>query len=270
LTEDTREVGLAPIPLPTCMNALIAGYEWARDTVGKSGGTAYRLHRPGSPTLHLKYGQGTLASDITEEMVRLRWLVGRVPAPEVRHFVASAGKAWLLMAALPGKSARQLLEGKGTDQGAVVDAMAGFLRRFHSLRVEECPFNSGSRHRLFLARKRLDAGLVSVQGFDEERAGSTAEQVWDEMISLVPKASESVITHGDLSLDNVLIEDNHVVGIIDVARMGSADRYQDLAILWNCLGDFEAALQERLFVSYGIASPDMRSLRFHVLLDEFF
>jgi len=270
LTEDTREVAVAPIPLPACMNELIAGFEWTRDTVGKSGGTVYQLHRSGSSRLYLKYGQGALASDITDEMVRLRWLAGRAPAPEVRHFVVSGGKAWLLMAALPGKTGRQLLTEKGTDQGVVVDAMARFLRVIHSLRVEDCPFNNSHRHRLSLARERLNAGLVSVQGFDEKRAGSTAEQVWSEMISLVPNTSESVITHGDLSLDNVLIEDNHVVGIIDVARMGSADRYQDLATLWNCLGDFDAALQERLLVSYGIASPDMRRLRFHVLLDEFF
>jgi hypothetical protein len=67
-----------------------------------------------------------------------------------------------------------------------------------------------------------------------------------------------------------LPEDGHVSDVIDVARAGAADRYQEFAILWNCLGDFDTKLQKRLFVSYGITVPDERKLRFHVSLDEFF
>jgi aminoglycoside 3'-phosphotransferase-1 len=61
-----------------------------------------------------------------------------------------------------------------------------------------------------------------------------------------------------------------VVGCIDVGRGGIADRYQDLAILWNCLGEFDGELQARLFQRYGIAEPDRRKLAFHLMLDEMF
>jgi len=33
-----------------------------------------------------------------------------------------------------------------------------------------------------------------------------------------------VVTHGDLSLDNILLQEGKVVGVIDVARVGIADR----------------------------------------------
>jgi aminoglycoside phosphotransferase len=59
-------------------------------------------------------------------------------------------------------------------------------------------------------------------------------------------------------------------GCIDVGRVGIADRYQDLAILWNCLGEFSPSLQKRLFQKYGIDNPDMNKLQFHLMLDEFF
>ncbi len=55
-----------------------------------------------------------------------------------------------------------------------------------------------------------------------------------------------------------------------VGRVGIADRYQDLAILWNCLGEFSPSLQKRLFQKYGIDNPDMNKLQFHLMLDEFF
>ncbi|MEE6076968.1 phosphotransferase, partial [Avibacterium paragallinarum] len=61
-----------------------------------------------------------------------------------------------------------------------------------------------------------------------------------------------------------------LIGCIDVGRVGIADRYQDLAILWNCLGEFSPSLQKRLFHKYGIDNPDMNKLQFHLMLDEFF
>jgi aminoglycoside 3'-phosphotransferase-1 len=79
-----------------------------------------------------------------------------------------------------------------------------------------------------------------------------------------------VVTHGDFSLDNILIADSVVSGCIDVGRAGLADRYQDIAILWNCLGDFGPHLQRRLLAALGEASGDRARIDFHVLLDELF
>lgn len=79
-----------------------------------------------------------------------------------------------------------------------------------------------------------------------------------------------MVTHGDFSLDNLMIREGEVTGCIDVGRMGVADRYQDLAILWNSLGEFGPELQARLLEQYGVEEPDQRRLRFHLLLDELF
>ncbi len=144
------------------------------------------------------------------------------------------------------------------------------MHRLHSIPVSECPFNSDHTLRLARAAARIDAGLVDVDDFDEERAGWTAERIWDEMQSLLPLSPDRVVTHGDFSLDNLLIHDGEVVGCIDVGWAGIADRYQDLAILWNCLGEVGPALQERLFRRYGIPEPDRRKLEFHLMLDELF
>ena len=71
-------------------------------------------------------------------------------------------------------------------------------------------------------------------------------------------------------LDNLIFDEGKLIGCIDVGRVGIADRYQDLAILWNCLGEFSPSLQKRLFQKYGIDNPDMNKLQFHLMLDEFF
>ena len=144
------------------------------------------------------------------------------------------------------------------------------MRRLHAIPVSECSFNSDHACRLARARERIEAGVVDVDDFDKEREGWTAEQVWEAMHRLLPLAPDPVVTHGDFSLDNLLIVEGKVVGCIDVGRAGIADRYQDLAVLWNCLEEFEPSLQERLVAQYGIADPDRRKLQFHILLDELF
>lgn len=42
------------------------------------------------------------------------------------------------------------------------------------------------------------------------------------------------------------------------AKVGMLDRYQDLAVLWNCLGEFVESLQNRLIEQYGVAEADER------------
>lgn len=64
--------------------------------------------------------------------------------------------------------------------------------------------------------------------------------------------------------------DDDVVGCIDAGRVGIADRYQDVALLWNSLGVLDASLQDRFLEQYGIADADDRKLQFHLLLDEIF
>jgi aminoglycoside 3'-phosphotransferase-1 len=271
MASDRREHAIAAIEVPASLALLVQDYSWARDTVGESGDAVYRLHRPaGGPDLYLKHGREGCARDLAGEMARLQWLGSQVPVPAVCYFEGSSDDAWLLMTALRGRTAYQLLK-DGPDGGeAVVDALAGFLRRFHAIPVEGCPFNSDHRLRLGEARWRLEAGLVDADDFDESRRGWTARQVWDETSGLPPLNFDAVVTHGDFSLDNIIIEAGVVVGCIDVGRAGIADRYQDVAILWRCLGDFGPALQARLISAYGIDILDQGRLRFHILLDELF
>lgn len=258
-------------PVPAGMSAALEGYAWARNTVGESGGVVYHLHgKPGTPDLFLKYGKDAFAGDLIDEMVRLRWLGDYVPTPAITQFAATADEAWLLMTALPGATAYQMLEDDPDGRMAVVDALAAFLRRLHAIPVSACPFNSDHGYRLRLARQRIDAGLVDEEDFDEEREGWTAEQVWKAMQDLLPFVPDPVVTHGDFSLDNLLMVDGDVVGCIDAGRVGIADRYQDIAILWNCLGEFDASLQDRFLAQYGVPEPDEGKLRFHLMLDELF
>ncbi len=268
---EIREITEEFPDLPEPMLKLVQGRVAKRNVVGMSGGTVYRLcGTAGESDLYLKQGRGKVATDITDEMVRLNWLRQYIPVPQVIAFTTQQDQAWLLMSALNGRTAYQRLTEEPEERPQIVDALASFLQRFHTIPARFCPFNSDHQFRLARAHQRLQAGLVDTDDFGAFYEGQSAQQVWDDITALLPLETETVVTHGDFSLDNILMDGNTVTGCIDTGRVGLADQYQDLAILWDCLGEFRPELQDRLFPAYGIKAPDPKRLRFHLGLDEFF
>ena len=204
-------------------------------------------------------------------MARLRWLAGHLPTATLLQFECTRSQAWLLTQAVPGQTAYEWLQQTPSRAPQIAAALAQVLTRLHALPVAHCPFQSPLEHRLTQAQARLEAGLIDANDFDEARQGWTAQQVLQELMRLKPAALDLVVSHGDYSLDNVLLDEQlRLTGLIDVGRLGVADRYQDLAILWNCLEEFGASAQRAFFSAYGIARPDKRRLDFHLCLDECF
>ncbi len=295
--DGAREVPSTAPVLPPSLAMRLGGAEWHRNLVGEAGATVHRLHRQGAPDLYLKHADadGDAALAITEEFARLQWLSGRWPVPAIEHFEATprdpsareasdgsdgSGKTWLLTRALPGRTAYEWLSDQPEHAPEIVAAIGRFLRRLHELPAFTCPFNARHELQLDLARQRLDAGLIDADDFDDERAGWTPQQVWEALQASLPLAEDPVVSHGDFSLDNLLMSaEGDVVGVIDLGRVGIADRYRDLAILSNCLDEFDPALRQTFFSAYGIGEPDApvglktldeRKLAFHLLLDECF
>ncbi len=257
-----------PIAFPDSVRSAVAEYAWTPATDGASGAVVYRLEAAGRPTLYLKHGAGRVSDDIAAEAARLDWLAGRLPVPRVRHFVRVPGQAYLLTEAVPGQNAYACLE-EHPDRGTeLVAELARFLRVVHALPLADCPFHAGHELQMADARRNVEAGRVNTEDFDEERQGWTPEEVWADMVSLLPLPSERVVTHGDFTLDNVLLVEGRVTGCIDVGRAGAADPYQDLAAMWNTLAEFGGELQRAFVRAYGIATPDPRRLHFHLCLGE--
>lgn len=259
-----------PAPLPQGLAAAIEGHAATRDAIGQSGGVIHRLDAPGRPALFLKQGTGLVVADIADEYARLRWLQGRLPVPRLVAFTEEEGAAWLLSESLAGTAAYRWLQENPARQADAVAGMALFLRRLHALPVASCPFDASLPLRLVAARANIDAGRVAEDEFDDARAGWSAEQVWAALQSLLPIEAERVVTHGDYSLDNIFLDEmGDVTGVIDLGRLGVADRYQDLAILLNCLDEFDAGLGAVLFETYD-ETPDPKRIEAHLLLDELF
>jgi aminoglycoside 3'-phosphotransferase-1 len=150
------------------------------------------------------------------------------------------------------KTAFQVLEEYPDSAENIVDALAAFLRRLHSIPASNCPFNSDRVFRLAQAQSRMNNGLLMRVILMTSVMAGLLNKSGKKCISFLPFSPDSVVTHGDFSLDNLIFDEGKLISCIDVGRVGIADRYQDLAILWNCLGEFSPSLQKRLFINMAL------------------
>ncbi|MDD3607855.1 MAG: phosphotransferase [Candidatus Moranbacteria bacterium] len=76
--------------------------------------------------------------NLEKELVRLKWLKGKLPIPEVIDFTKIGDKDALLLTAIEGNNLAVLKKKWPAEK--VVDNLANALRQFHTVNIEECPF----------------------------------------------------------------------------------------------------------------------------------
>ncbi|WP_394842917.1 aminoglycoside 3'-phosphotransferase [Pendulispora brunnea] len=255
-------------------------YTWIPVTIGKSGAQVYRLDDDTRrPRLYAKSAsrstQPDVAEGLTQEAARLTWLADQgIPAAEVVELRSDGDGTWLITRALPGRSAAEIWP--SAQPGAIAEAMADIARRLHALPTAGCPFDQRLSRIILEAEQRAAAGLVDLEDLDDVRAGWTVEQLLRELHAARPQYEDVVVCHGDFCLPNVLVADDGatVTGLLDVGRLGLADRYADLALMSRSLaspmneqyGDDDV---RRFFARYGADATDER-IAFYRLLDEFY
>lgn len=245
--------------LPDALHHDVAGYELTATSLGDAAET-YRLTAPGRPTRYLK-----IAHELEHEHARLQWAAGRLPSPRVRAFVHDAGRAYLLLDELPGTPVELATEHAVEDR---VAHLARTLRALHATPIADCPFDMGIAQRLRDAEANVRAGEVDEADFDGHRAGRSAASILDELRAWPAFPQDLVVTHGDFTPANIFIEPT---GMLDLGRLGIADRHQDLALaLRHIEGDFGPAWRAPFARSYGLADLDESKLAFFRLLDELF
>ncbi|GAA3995501.1 aminoglycoside 3'-phosphotransferase [Allokutzneria multivorans] len=243
------------------VHARYAQHTWEQVTIGCSGAGVWRLS--GSTDYFLKTVEG--GTELHEEAACLGWLREQgLPAPEV----VELGETWMVTVAVPGRSLAEL-GGEDRDWSAEqVAALAEITRTLHALPVANCPFDRTLDEVIPQARRNAEAGLVDETDFDEHRLGRTALELIKDVEANRPESEDLVVCHGDLCTPNVLLDPDTltITGLIDVGRLGVADRYNDLALTARSLGPTHAP---RFFKSYGVV-PDPERVEFYQLLDEFF
>jgi aminoglycoside 3'-phosphotransferase-2 len=235
----------------------VAGFTFERVALGEVAET-HRLTGRGA-VRYLK-----VADDLERERLRLGWAADRLPVPRVIAFASDAGRDYLLVDGLAGTPV-ELADVPVSDR---VAHLARAMRAVHDVPVTSCPFDGRIAERLAQAETNVRAGRVDESDFDAERVGRSAASVLDELRAWPRFAEDLVVTHGDFTLANILVEPT---GIVDLGRLGVADRYQDIAlVLRDIESDYGPQWVDVFGDEYGLASLDESKRQFFCLLDELF
>lgn len=251
--------------------------DWEQVTTGMSGAV---VRRSPDGAAYAKSGSGILREDLVAERERLEWLATTgLPTAEVLDWADDEESATLTLRTVPGVPMSEL---SAADTSRAVESLARFLQRLHTVPRETCPFERWLSVTVPMARVRVEEGLVDEDDLDDERAGRSAHDLLSELIDRRPRAEalelgDLVVCHGDACLPNFLVEPGslEVTGMVDVHRLGVADRHLDLGIATRSISNttlnpaYGPAAAESLLAAYGRDADPWR-IDFYRLLDEFF
>lgn len=250
--------------------------DWEAVTVGRTDAVVRRAPDGRS---YAKTASGEARDELVDERDRLIWLATtELPAAEVVEWVDDGETAILTTTALPGVPLSDLPAALA--HGAA-GSLGAFLRRLHATSRDACPFERWLPTTTARARIRVDQGLVEADDFDDERRGRHVEDAHQLLISKRPRAerletADLVVCHGDACLPNFLADPEtlEITGMVDVGRLGLADRHLDLALATRSMSDtglnpaFGTAAADAILAAYGVPADPWR-LDFYRLLDEF-
>jgi kanamycin kinase len=248
------------VEIPSAVRRLAAGAETVPVWRNELGGLTFRL---GDDRYVKWFGGGHSEIDFAAEAERLAWAGRYTAVPRVLEVGHDDEGQWLMTAAIAAESAvspRWL-----ADPLRATEAIGRGLRALHeSLPVAECPFTWSVEERLARFEERVASGTTPGDWMSEHRGLSI--EIARETLHRMPPL-DLVVCHGDACAPNTLLDaEGQVAGHVDVARLGTADRWADLAVAaWSTVWNYGPGFEADVYRGYGI-EPDEERIRYYRLL----
>lgn len=258
------------IEIPANINQQMKEYTIEEGPRGLSGAGIYRLSKDASIYyLKVALAENRFINELEAEYKILKWLKGKLPAPEVISFEKERDRHYLLMTAVEGNTLEELYNNNMPTE-EIVKIYAESLKCIHSIDTKGCPKDVVYEAVIADIRHIIELG-IDLDNMEDEYKGLSSLQLYEKLLSLEYTSDEIVFVHGDYCLDNIIIKDNKLSGVIDVGRGGLGDRYKDIALaVRNIKGDFGDQWLNLFFEVYGITNPDWDKVEFYTIVDEFY
>ncbi len=225
-----------------------------------------------------KIAPASRRGELAGERDRLIWLKGRgVACPEVINWQEEQEGACLVITAIPGVPAADCLERICSKRGRQWGSNLALFTAYRSINVR---LSAG-------CRECSDAPLMWCPAMpsiptsypDEDKSTPQLDllaRVERELpVRLDQERTDMVVCHGDPCMPNFMVDPKTLqcTGLIDLGRLGTADRYADLALMianaeenWAAPDEAERAFAV-LFNVLGIEAPYCERLAFYLRLD---
>lgn len=214
------------------------------------------------------------------EYEMLIWLKDQLPVPKVLAFEVQDDKCYLLMEKAKGEMAcsDELMR----QPKRLTQILAASLKQMWQVDITNCPYAHTLKEHLAAATYQVENQLYDLDNVEPETFGENGFENPEALLEWLkaPDFEEDLVfSHGDFCLPNIFIQDGKLSSLIDLGRAGIADKYQDIALCYRSLShNFSGKYTEvsypnfdamALFEALGI-EPDMKKLKYYILLDELF
>ena len=251
------------------------GSQWIAYHHGESGDALFR-RTDGSAYAKVATGSGVAL--LVDERRRTAWLSPyKLGSPAVLDWQVSDDVACLVTSAVPGIPADQL---EASELLKAWPSIAARVRDLHAIPAGECPFDRGLQTMFDRAADVVGRDGVNPDFLDPDDHDTPPQALLDRVEAelserLVQENRDRVVCHGDACMPNFMIDPETLrcTGMIDLGRLGTADRYVDFALLvgntretWRTADEAQSA-HTRLFDIHAIATADRARLDFYQRLD---
>ncbi len=248
---------------------------WTGVKAGESGDLVYRRE---DGLAYAKIASSARSADPAGERDRLLWLQGKgIAVPGVIDWWEAEEGPYLIMTAIPGVPAAEL---DGDALLKVWPSMARQLKSLHELPADRCPFDRSLSLMFAKAEDVVSRDAVNPDFLLPEDQDRSARELLDRVerdlpLRLHQEVVDRVLCHGDACMPNFVVDPHSLqcAGLIDLGRVGKADRYVDLSLMianaeesWMTPEQRERAFSI-LFETLEIAEPDRERLAFYLRLD---
>ncbi|KAA8785897.1 aminoglycoside phosphotransferase (APT) family kinase protein [Paenibacillus sp. 4624] len=162
---------------------------------------------------------------LSDEHIAMQLLQGKgLPIPKTHSFCAEHQSRWLLMDYIEGISLRQFLASHPSqeDKERAITSFGRCLRKLHEC---PCPMEWQRKESAWLdtmlSKAEYNLAHYSIDG---------NEHLLTHLKKNRPSTVQPTLIHGDFTIDNVLVRDGEVVGMIDWAGAAYGDPRYDVAL----------------------------------------
>lgn len=251
----TKAVLRPKLELPEGLRRVLPAARWERLESDETVVQVWRSQRYQVKVRALAEASG---SSLQQERERLRWLIGRIPLPElVGHEVTDTHEylATTRLRGIPLDHPDALLHSE-----RLVSLLARALREIHALPLRECPFDMSLRRQLALARHGIQTQAIQLEH---------AVALFNELARQRPSTEDLVVTHGQAVLSSFVVHGEWLEGVLNVGTLGIADRHVDLTCAYQSIKKhLNEALAEQFLDNYGRELVQSERLEYYRKLEE--
>ncbi len=146
-----------------------------------------------------------------------------LPVPKVEKFVEVDGQSWALLEYLEGETVRAALA-KTHNKGKREELLVNFGKVVSDIHATPCP--KALKNEKIWLDDMLDQATYNFQNYEVDGSEGLLEQIMANR----PSNRKQTLIHGDLTVDNVLVHNGVVTGIIDWSGGAFGDPRYDVSL----------------------------------------